>query len=61
MLGDPSSRVGIFAFDPADWYWTISLEAFLISSLRPPLNRERVDRASQREWVREAAGWRRTA
>ena len=61
MLSDPSSRVGIFEFDPSDWYWTISLEAFLISSLRPPLNREGVDRASQGQWVREAVGWRRTA
>jgi hypothetical protein len=39
MLNDPRSKVGIFEFDLSDFYWPVSLEAFLIPSLSPELNK----------------------
>ncbi|MGB9484486.1 MAG: hypothetical protein WCD04_00020 [Terriglobia bacterium] len=39
MLNDPGSRVGIFEFDPSDFYWPVSLEALLIRRLNPVLNK----------------------
>ena len=34
MLTDPECKVGIYEFDPSDWYWPCALEQFLIWALR---------------------------
>ena len=35
LLRDPAAIVGVYAFAPADWYWPLALEHFLICELDP--------------------------
>jgi hypothetical protein len=39
LLNAAESTVGMVEFEECDWFWPLSLEAFLVWSLRPPLNR----------------------
>jgi len=38
FVSDPENFVGIIAFHNDDWYWPLSLEAFLIRELQPEFN-----------------------
>lgn len=39
-LNDPLTVIGMIVFDDADWYWALSLEAFLIRKLKPECSSE---------------------
>jgi hypothetical protein len=38
MLDNPRSIVGVITFSGDNWFWSSSLEKFLIRELQPPLN-----------------------